>query len=309
MYAQTAKSRIVDCVAYLLSFITQLTEVVSIRRFVIHKLFEPYVGWRRLNLIGKTNFGLKMHLVLPDSIQTSIFMTGEWEPAVSKIIADSLEPADIFIDVGANIGWHTLLASKIVGTSGKVYAIEASPGIFLKLKKNVDLNRIDNVKLMNVAASNGPGKVQIWTAPEGNLGHSTIVEAVAIADGHSLEADIPCDTLASLIPLADLLSARMIKIDIEGAERLAIEGVENLMSRFSERTEWLIELSPSFSASGPADADWIFGIFINAGYRAYQIKNEYGPLADRHIMKNEALKHVVARPLDKLSDLLFTKLR
>lgn len=68
----------------------------------------------------------------------------------------------------------------------------------------------------------------VWTALEGNLGHSTIVDAVAMADGDSQEAEIPCDSLPSLISLPDLLNARLTKIDIEGAERLAIEGIASL---------------------------------------------------------------------------------
>lgn len=293
--------------SYFSSFLVRLTRVGAIRSLVIDLLFRPYLGWRTLHVIGKTNFGLRMYLELPDSIQTSIFLTGEWEPAVSKIIANSLSSGDTFIDVGANIGWHTLLASNIVGQTGKVYSIEASPSIYRKLKNNIELNGIRNSILINVAVSNKPGSVSIWTAPEGNLGHSTIVEEIAILDGHHLEAEIPCDLLSSLISLPDLLSARMIKIDIEGAERLAIEGVLPLLNQFTEKTEWLVELSPGFTSNGSIDADWIFRRFVDSGYSAYQIKNEYGPLARRHEMEPQMLRKISDCPVEKLCDLLFSK--
>ena len=115
---------------------------------------------------------------------------------------------------------------------------------------NVYANRISNTKLFNVAVSNEPGKVWIWTAPKGNLGHSTIVNSVAAADGHHREAEVPCDVIGALVPLPDLLATRLIKMDIEGAERLAIEGVLHYLGQFSPRTEWVVELSPKFSPGG-----------------------------------------------------------
>ena len=72
----------------------------------------------------------------------------------------------------------------------------------------------------------------IWTAPEGNLGQSTIVERVTRNDGHRLECSVPANSLAELVPASDLPSARLIKIDIEGAEQLAIEGIINIIGKF-----------------------------------------------------------------------------
>jgi len=281
-----------------------------LRSILIGTIFKRLVRWQKLEMRSTTAFGAIMYLSLPDSIQTCIFLTGCWEPTITKIVSTSLQAGDIFIDVGANVGYYTLLASLLVGGNGKVYAIEASPSIFSRLKKNISANNLNNVQLFNMAVSNAQGKIWIWTAPKGNLGHSTIVESVAATDGHHREAEVSCNTMGALISLADLLAARMIKIDIEGAERLAIEGVLPHLREFSERTEWLIELSPAFCPGGPKDTDWIFNIFIDAGYSAYKIENSYKPLSSAFESASaNQIARITEAPQDRLNDILFSKRR
>ena len=307
-HTKIVKAWLTNRMAMVISFGVRRTRRVAIRRFLIESIFERYFGWRRLDLVGKTAFGAKMHLSLPDSIQTSIFLTGRWEPQISGIVSATLLPGDVFIDIGANVGYYTLLAAQLVGDSGKVYSFEASPTIYGHLRQNVALNGIGNAQMFNVAVSSGLGEVSIWSAPEGNQGHSTIIESVARADGHHLEAVVPCDALPNLLPLDDLLSARLIKIDIEGAERLAIEGVVDVLSEFSKRTEWLVELSPAFSPGGSADTDWVFHAFVDAGYSAYRVENNYGSLVDEAGASMRALVRLNMPPRERLNDVLFTKL-
>ena len=62
---------------------------------------------------------------------------GVWEPVITKYVADNLREGDVFIDVGADMGYYTILASRCVGASGKVFAVEASGGTYAKLLKNM----------------------------------------------------------------------------------------------------------------------------------------------------------------------------
>lgn len=280
----------------------------TIRKFLIDSVFERHFGWRKLELRTRTRFGSLMHLTLPDSLQTRLFLTGHWEPRITDLISTALAPGDTFIDIGANVGYYTLLASGQVGEHGNVFAFEASPSIFRRLQLNVSSNRMHNVSLHNVAIGNKPGKVWIWTAPEGNLGHSTIIDKVAAADGHRREAEVPCDTLSSLVPLPNLLGARLIKMDIEGAERLAIEGIVQHLKQFSERTEWVVELSPTFSPGGARDIEWIFNTFIDAGYSAFKIENRYVPLSsDQAEIGAGHLAPLSGPPSEPLADVLFSR--
>lgn len=291
-------------VVYVSRFFIRYVPIESVSNFLYNFFYNKYIGWRKLEVLAETSFGARMRLRLPDSIQTKIFLTGMWEPSITKLIASGLRQGDIFIDIGANIGYYTLLASKLVGTNGKIYAFEASPSIFDDLSKNVSLNNASNIILKNIAISNAPGQCVIWTSPEGNLGHSTIMDNVAAMDGHKRESLIECDTILSLVPSDDLLQARFIKMDIEGAEKLALQGIIGSLDSFSSNTEWIVEISPSFLAGGHLDAKWIFEAFIKAGYQAYLIENNYQGMHETH---RSYLYKLNTAPEGRLNDVLFTK--
>lgn len=76
-------------------------------------------------------------------------------------MAERLKPGDVFVDVGANIGYFSLLASKLVGPGGRVVAIEASPEVFDLLRRNLELNKAHNVRAVNVAISDREGSLQL----------------------------------------------------------------------------------------------------------------------------------------------------
>ena len=296
------------CVAKTFAFVFRRVENQIVRRHLIDDVYDRYIDWRRLELSARTSFGSKMRLTLPDSIQTHILLTGQWEPTITALISSALKPGDIFLDVGANVGYDTLLASHCVGDKGKVYSFEASPRIFERLRENVEINRCTNVRLFNIAVSDGPGAVSVWLAPKDNLGHSTIVDSVAQAEGHLLEGRVQCDAILQLVPLEDLFRTRFVKIDIEGAERLAIQGILPGLDRFSLETEWLVELSPEYSPGGLIDTNWVYSVFVKAGYTAYRVENEYGGVrANRCVAK--PLRKLDAAPIEKLNDILFSKVR
>ena len=301
------KAHIANHAAAAIGFSTRNITNEKILEILISKVFDPYLGWRDLELSSKTAFGSNLKLTLPDSIQTCIFLTGTWEPTITKFVTSTLKHGDIFIDIGANIEYYTLLASKLVGNSGFVYSFEASPAIFKRLEENVILNKITNAKIYNAAVSNRVGVTTIWTAPKGNLGHSTIIQRVAENDGHSRETEIPCNTITAIMPRLEMLRARLIKIDIEGAERLAIEGIFPELSKFSTQTEWLVELSPCFSPGGTKDIDWIFETFRSADYFAYQIENIYAPLHSQRKSHKRELTKIQKPPSVPLSDIIFSK--
>jgi precorrin-6B methylase 2 len=88
-----------------------------------------------------------------DIIQQYIYYFGVWEPRITGWVSRHLAPGDTFIDVGANIGYYSLLASPLVGKTGTVVAIEASPRTFDDLLFNLELNNVSNVRPVNVAVS------------------------------------------------------------------------------------------------------------------------------------------------------------
>ena len=119
--------------------------------------------------------GLKINLIPGDwPITDSIMETGKWEPRTTQFIKDNLKPGQIFVDVGANVGYYTLLASKIVGNSGKVYAFEPLELSWTVLSKNLGMNELKNVIVFFMALSNNSGlKTKFYT---GNIpGHASTI--------------------------------------------------------------------------------------------------------------------------------------
>jgi FkbM family methyltransferase len=216
-----------------------------------------------------------MRISLPDLISRTIYLTGRWEPVITEYVRSALKEGDTFVDVGANIGYYSLVASRIVCSSGKVFAVEASPSNYERMRQNLSLNGATNIRPINAAASDSRGELTLFLGPPDNRGHSTTVMSLADREGLQPEATVPADTLEELVGKQDLRNARLIKIDVEGAERAVLAPLFTSLEKFSPETEWLLELAPVYSASGQGDVDEIFDAFTSPGYYAYSIPNKY----------------------------------
>src|SRR5882724_10406379 len=199
------------------------------KRWLYQTVVDPYLSWRKYATVARMRTGTRVEIQLPDQIQGRIYFFGVWEPEISDYVANALSAGDCFIDVGANIGYFSLLAASIVGERGTVCSIEASPSIFSVLSKNVTSNALSNITLHNKAASDGPGRLPIFLGPAANRGATTTVSSVAVRKGQELEAEVAADTLVAIVGEARLLSARLIKIDIEGAEYSLVSSIAHLL--------------------------------------------------------------------------------
>jgi FkbM family methyltransferase len=274
------------------------------------KKLDEYFFWRPsfARRTARTKFGSVVDVHLPDTIQTVIYLTGTWEPWITGYVNSQLAPGDIFVDIGANIGYYSLLASTLIGPQGRVYAIEGSPSIFKELQRNVARNAAANVLPIHALASGTVGERKFWSGPNQNLGHSTAVESVAEAEGLQFEATVRAAPVSALVPPDDLRNARMIKIDVEGAELEVMEPLFGELAHFSDRTEWAIELSQKLCPGGQRDVDRIYRAFTGAGYNAFLLPNSYS--IDSYLTKARPprLRQLSEAPLER-ADLLFSRMK
>ena len=252
-------------------------------------VFRNYLSNRSLSLEAKTFFGGKFRTDLGDFVQASIYVFGSWEPVISAYLQKNLKAGDIFVDVGANIGYYTVLAARLVKDAGKVYSIEASPRIYELLRDNVARNAISNVEAINLAATDQPCTIPIWIGNEDNLGQTTIVESMSGRASGAVETMIEGRPLGEIVPLQDLLAARIIKIDVEGAEWMVLQGMKDLLPQLSDRTEIFVEACVgSLSKFGITIGEYL-AVFREAGFEAFmvdsQLNEPYFPVenADRAI--------------------------
>lgn len=228
-----------------------------------------------LDLEATTRFGARMGVRFPDTIQSYVYFFGVWEPAITAYVTHALAPGDGVIDVGANVGYDTLLASTLVGPSGHVHAIEASPHVHRLLTANLARNGAANVTAHHAAACATEGFVPIFLHDSANLGGSTIVPAVAERRAAALESLVPGKPLPAIVGEDALTAARLIKIDVEGAEWPVVQGFAHLLPSLSPRTELLIEVSAEGLHDHGTTIPAFLDLFRAAGFSAWSIGNRY----------------------------------
>ncbi len=217
--------------------------------------------------VWPTPSGLQLYLEPRDYIDEFIMYWGEWEPNETALVRALLEPGDSFLDVGANIGWFSLTAAQAVGPQGRVIAVEATPPTFQRLRENVGINGFRNVVLHDCAVSDGPGQVWIGEVHDANRGMNSMRAAGPEAGGKGWS--VQSHTLDSL--LAGEAPIRLVKMDIEGAEALALRGFRATLSA-PDAPDVLMELTPSYLNMLGTDPEEILRIFSEAGHTALRLQ-------------------------------------
>ena len=125
---------------------------------------------------------------------------------------------DCVVDVGAGVGEELMIFSKLVGSSGKVYAIEAHPKTFKALKYNQEKNAFDNTELLQLAIADSPGHIFIEDTPD-SLANKVSQEQ------HADSFKVGAITIEQLIEKYNIQQVDFMKVNIEGAEQLLIKGI------------------------------------------------------------------------------------
>jgi len=167
--------------------------------------------------------GNKMFLDPEDAMRLSI--TGIHEPLETAIVKKQIKKGDVVLDIGANIGYYTLIFSRLVGKMGRVYAFEPDPCSYALLKKNVEINECSNVVLLQKAVSNKSVKIKLYLCEYNSMDHR-------IYDSHDNRKFVEIDA----IKLDDYFKnyhkkINFIKMDIQGSEGVAVQGMSYLLKK------------------------------------------------------------------------------
>jgi FkbM family methyltransferase len=217
-------------------------------------------------LVGRTYFGAAIECELRDYIPKRIFFFGVWEPEISRVISGELRPGDVFVDIGANVGYDTLLGSKSVGRNGHVVAIEASSDIFQRLQRNLTRNGVANVRTVAVAVSDCEGELVLY-AERGNLGRTSSLNRA----GSQPVESVPMLPLDRILTEDERRRVRLIKIDIEGGELPLLERLVETLDLYSRDMRLLVEMSEDETGR----ASVVFAALLGHGFSAYAVRNDY----------------------------------
>lgn len=178
--------------------------------------------------------GITFDLDVTECVQKAIFCFHYFEPEDVAAFRTFIKPGSVVFDVGANIGQYALLASKLVGERGQVYAFEPSPEVLAKLQENIRLNSAENIEVVAKAVTAESGMMQFYTANEqGNQGVGSLLPAEEYrAHTRSAESiEVEALSLDDFCEAQGIEHVDFLKIDVEGFDLEVLKGAEKLMER------------------------------------------------------------------------------
>ncbi|WP_197506857.1 FkbM family methyltransferase [Mycobacterium sp. E136] len=202
-----------------------------------------------------------------------LYLFGIWEPDIAAFIRRRLQPGHTFIDVGANIGCVSALASRLVGPGGTVVAIEPSPTAIAALQETLSTNELTNIRVVMAAVSDHDEELPLFKGPSYNTGLTTTVAH----GGFREEGRVRAAPLGALVHRTELATARLIKIDVEGGEDRALAGMVESIDMLAADTELVVELSPNWWSDQTLKPIDLLRPFLDRGFHVYLLPNDYGP--------------------------------
>ena len=171
----------------------------------------------------RTKLGNGMAVTVPwnDDCGRAIWQSGYYESPSVQLIEKLLKPGMVFLDLGANIGQYSLVASRGVGPSGQVHSFEPDPETFRWLTRNVRRNHLQNISLNQVALFDAAGKKELYLATPQDTGSNSFAMPWTFS-GETCE--VCCTTLDEYLRERRIERVDVVKIDVEGSELPALIG-------------------------------------------------------------------------------------
>jgi len=195
---------------------------------------ERYVKrFRQQDLLLVENINGYQMIVSPHDtgIGIELIYSRVHEPQVTKLLPYMVNSGDIVLECGANIGYYTLILSRLVEEHGLIIAVEPNPSACDLLRINLRLNKASNVDVHELALGEEKGTVQFYIPSASNLSSITPMKGQKIIE----VIDVEIDTIDSLVERLALPRLDLLRMDIEGYEAVAINGSMNSLSRFHPR--------------------------------------------------------------------------
>jgi len=228
--------------------------------------------------VATTFDGRKINVNLASGVSDPVYFLGEYEREISKLVIKIVKQGDVCFDVGANYGWYATLFSSLCGDSGQVHAFEPLPDLFEKLERNMELaGSPENVFLQPLALGDEIKDVIIHTFPDLTTGHNSLSP---MDQEHYVKTEVKMVTLDSYLSEKNLTRVDFLKVDIEGAELLFLQGARSLF-KLDRPPFLLMEMALNTSKGfGYIPNDLIEFIRSQADYRFFTINELDGRLTE-----------------------------
>lgn len=226
-------------------------------------------------LVFDMDNGTKINL-FRDSILSRFIFRGDFEKKELEFLKSKLKTGDIFIDIGANIGLFSMIASELVGKQGRIIAFEPSPSTYHRLLGNIELNEFINIEARNIGLSDSAGSLQLKVSGNGHDAWNTFAED--LTGKFNQTVSVPVHTLDEQLNDVDKSQISLIKIDVEGWEKFVLMGAREFLNTHSPAL--MIELTQANSEAAGYNVHEIYDLLVSWGYSWYRFK-------DGHLLKEK----------------------
>ena len=225
------------------------------------------------------------YTILLDMQVDKDYWLGTYEPELQAAVRELVQPGSVIYDVGANIGYVSLLLAKAAGETGKVYAFEPLPENVERWRKNIALNGVETrLSLFAGAVTQAGGPVRFLEHASGGMGKAA--GSAGRQDQYPAEVSVPGISLDEFVYRQGNPPPQVIKMDIEGGEVLALPGMQRVL--LEARPLMLMELH------GPQSSRVAWENLTNAGYQICWMRHGYPEIPSLEAMGWKA--YIVARP-------------
>ncbi|AUA12974.1 FkbM family methyltransferase [Streptomyces sp. SID8382] len=275
------------------------------KRALVENHLNAALRDRPLHRLARTRFGATFAVDTQDLIQRYLYLFGVWEPHMTRWLQRRLKPGDVFVDVGANIGYYSVLASRLVGGSGKVVAVEASPTFLGLLQRHSRRNGCANIRTVNAAVSDREELLTFILASSRNMGANSVVPYDGPAES---TFEIAARPLPDLLTEDEITRARVIKVDVEGAEGGVVRGLVPLLDRLRPDAELTVEVTPQRMAELGDSVEELLAALTGHGFHVYRLTNDYAAGSYPDALRRAPEVPVRWRgPVAEESDLVFSR--
>ncbi|MFO1160110.1 MAG: FkbM family methyltransferase [Reyranellaceae bacterium] len=224
----------------------------ALERGLVVPLIVPWYG------------GTSLEVTLGNDNSLCLYVAGTFEPNEFAFLDVALRPGMTFVDVGANEGLYTVFAAHRVGAAGRVLSVEPSSRERAVLKRNIELNRFENVTVVPHALAAEAGFASLQVAPKLHGGHNTLGgfahEGIAAIGAEQ----VPVETFDAMAQRLSIDHVDVMKIDVEGAEVKVLRGARRMLMRC--RPTLLIEANESALRGQGTSTTELVALLQSLGY-------------------------------------------
>jgi len=251
-------------------------------------------------ILTQTVFGHLLPLDARDtSLLPSLVARGYWEPSVTRALLRVLRPGQRVVEVGANVGWYSLLFASRVMPGGSVTAFEANPRAVTLLRRNLAANGFAAaVRVVPLAVSDGRARVTLHRLQR-QQGSSSIYAftpaELATLDDEPSPLEVEATSLDAFFG-SDGAPPDLVKIDAEGAEPAILAGMRGILER-APRVQLILEFLPGNLARAGHDAHAFLTSLVHLGFRLHTITphGRFQPTSVDRVLSGEGVELYACR--------------